>query len=69
HGLTTMMVTHNMRDAIAHGNRLIMMDEGRIILDIRGEEKKRLTIEDLLHKFEEVSGEEFTNDQAILSKS
>ena len=68
HGLTTMMVTHNMRDAIAHGNRLIMMDEGRIILDIRGEEKKRLTIEDLLHKFEEVSGEEFTNDQAILSK-
>ncbi|MBQ4373623.1 MAG: ABC transporter ATP-binding protein, partial [Lachnospiraceae bacterium] len=60
--------THNMRDAIAHGNRLIMMDEGRIILDIRGEEKKRLTIEDLLHKFEEVSGEEFTNDQAILSK-
>jgi putative ABC transport system ATP-binding protein len=68
HGLTTMMVTHNMRDAIAHGNRLIMMDEGRIILDIRGEEKKRLIIEDLLHKFEEVSGEEFTNDQAILSK-
>ena len=45
-----------------------MMDEGRIILDIRGEEKKRLTIEDLLHKCEEVSGEEFTNDQAILSK-
>ncbi|MCR4998694.1 MAG: ABC transporter ATP-binding protein [Lachnospiraceae bacterium] len=68
HNLTTMMVTHNMRDAIAHGNRLIMMDEGRIILDIRGEEKKRLTIEDLLHKFEEVSGSEFTNDQAILSK-
>ena len=68
HNLTTMMVTHNMRDAIVHGNRLIMMDAGRIILDIRGEEKKRLTIEDLLHKFEEVSGEEFTNDQAILSK-
>ena len=62
------MVTHNMRDAIVHGNRLIMMDAGRIILDISGEEKKRLTIEDLLHKFEEVSGEEFTNDQAILSK-
>ena len=65
--LTTMMVTHNMRDAIVHGNRLIMMNEGRIILNIAGEEKKQLTIEDLLHKFEEVSGTEFTNDQAILS--
>ena len=65
--LTTLMVTHNMRDAIAHGNRLIMMDEGRIILNIAGEEKKKLTIEDLLRKFEEVSGTEFTNDQAILS--
>ena len=68
HQLTTMMVTHNMRDAIHYGNRIIMMSEGRIILDISGEEKKNLTIEDLLHKFEEVSGEEFTNDQAILSK-
>lgn len=67
HGLTTMMVTHNMRDAIAYGNRLIMMNEGNIILDISGEEKKNLTIEDLLHKFEAVSGEEFSNDQAILS--
>ncbi|MCR4868602.1 putative ABC transport system ATP-binding protein [Lachnospiraceae bacterium C10] len=67
HGLTTLMITHNMRDAIQHGNRLIMLNEGRIILDISGEEKKRLTIEDLLHKFEEVSGEEFSNDQAILS--
>jgi putative ABC transport system ATP-binding protein len=67
HGLTTLMITHDMRDAIQHGNRLIMLNEGRIILDISGEEKKRLTIEDLLHKFEEVSGEEFSNDQAILS--
>ncbi|WP_026506616.1 ABC transporter ATP-binding protein [Butyrivibrio sp. MC2013] len=67
-GLTTMMITHNMRDAIAHGNRLIMMSEGRIILDISGEEKKNLTVETLLHKFEEVSGEEFDNDQALLSK-
>ena len=66
-GLTTLMITHNMRDAIAHGNRLIMLNEGRIILDISGEEKKNLTIEDLLHKFEEVSGKEFSNDQAILS--
>ena len=62
-----MMITHNMRDAIAHGNRLIMMNEGRIVLNIAGEEKKKLTIEDLLHKFEEVSGEEFTNDKALLS--
>ena len=64
--LTTLMITHNMKDAIAHGNRLIMMMDGNIILDIRGEEKKRLTVEDLLHKFEEVGGEEFTNDKAIL---
>ena len=64
--LTTLMITHNMKDAITHGNRLIMMMEGNIILDIRGEEKKKLTVEDLLHKFEEVSGEEFANDKAIL---
>ena len=65
--LTTLMVTHNMKDAIAHGNRLIMMNEGKVILNIAGEEKKKLTIEELLHKFEEVSGTEFTNDKAILS--
>ena len=64
--LTTLMITHNMKDAIVHGNRLIMMMEGKIILDIRGEEKKKLTVEDLLHKFEAVSGEEFANDKAIL---
>ncbi len=64
--LTTLMITHNMRDAIAHGNRLIMMDEGRIILDIRGEEKARLTVKDLLQKFEEASGSEFASDEAIL---
>jgi putative ABC transport system ATP-binding protein len=64
--LTTLMITHNMKDAIVHGNRLIMMMDGQIILDIRGEEKKNLTVEDLLHKFEEVSGEEFANDKAIL---
>lgn len=51
HHLTAMMVTHNMRDAIRHGNRLIMMDSGRIILDISGEEKKRLTVEELLERF------------------
>ena len=65
--LTAMMVTHNMNDAITYGNRLIMMHEGRIILDISGEEKKQLTVEALLHKFEEVSGSEFANDRALLS--
>ena len=64
--LTAMMVTHNMRDAIAHGNRLIMMNNGRVILNISGEEKKKLTVEDLLIKFEEVSGEEFDSDKALL---
>lgn len=64
--LTTLMITHNMKNAIAHGNRLIMMMDGNIILDIRGEEKKKLTVADLLHKFEEASGEEFANDKAIL---
>lgn len=64
--LTTLMVTHNMRDAIRYGNRLIMMNEGHIILDIGGEEKKKLTVETLLHKFEEVSGQEFASDKAIL---
>ncbi len=64
--LTTLMITHNMRDAIAYGNRLVMMSEGRIILDIKGEEKKQLTVEALLHEFEKVSGEEFANDKAIL---
>jgi len=64
--LTALMVTHNMKDAIAHGNRLIMMHEGRVILDISGEEKQKLTVSDLMHKFEIVSGEEFANDKAIL---
>ena len=66
HNLTALMVTHNMKDAINHGNRLIMMNEGKIILNIAGEEKKSLTVKDLLNKFEEVSGEEFANDKAIL---
>lgn len=64
--LTTLMITHNMRDAIAHGNRLIMLKDGQIILDIKGEEKQKLTVEQLLRKFEEASGEEFANDAAIL---
>ena len=64
--LTTLMITHNMKDAIAHGNRLIMMHEGRIVLDIGPEEKKKLTVEDLLQKFEVVSGEAFSSDKALL---
>ena len=65
--LTALMVTHNMRDAIAHGNRLIMMHAGRIILDISGEEKKNLTVEVLLEKFSQTSGSEFSSDRALLS--
>ena len=64
--LTTLMITHNMRDAIAHGNRLIMMHDGRIILDIRGDEKQKLTVEDLMHEFEKISGEAFASDKALL---
>lgn len=65
--LTTLMVTHNMHDAIRLGNRLIMMNEGTIIYDVRGEEKAHLTVADLLQKFEEVSGGEFANDRMLLS--
>ena len=65
--LTTMMITHNMQDAINHGNRLIMMMEGKIILDIEGEEKKKLTVRNLLDQFEKASGQEFSNDSALLS--
>ena len=64
--LTTLMITHNMKDAIAHGNRLIMMKDGQVILNISGEEKKKLTVEDLLEKFNTASGEEFSNDRMIL---
>jgi len=64
--LTTFMVTHNMKDAIAHGNRLIMMDNGKIILDIKGEEKKNLTVEKLLSMFEKASGQELTSDSLLL---
>ena len=66
--LTALMVTHNMKDAIQYGNRLIMMHEGRIIYDVEGEEKKNLQVEDLLKKFEEASGEEFANDRMMLAK-
>ncbi len=65
--LTTLMITHNMRDAIEHGNRLIMMYDGKVIVDVEGEEKKKLTVEDLLALFTKASGKEFANDRAILS--
>ena len=66
HNLTALMVTHNMKDAIVHGNRQIMMWDGKIILDIKGEEKKNLTVDDLLHQFTVASGKEFENDRALL---
>lgn len=66
--LTTLMITHNMKDAIQIGNRLIMMHEGKIIYDVAGEEKKKLDVEELLKKFEEASGEEFSNDRMMLAK-
>ena len=65
--LTTLMITHNMKDAIAHGNRLIMMDAGHIVLDISGEEKKKLTVTDLLTLFSKASGTEANDDKLLLS--
>ena len=64
--LTTLMITHNMNDAIRLGNRLIMMHEGNVIYDVQGEEKKRLTVPDLLQEFEEVSVGELANDRMLL---
>ena len=66
--LTTLMITHNMKDAIKYGNRLIMMDGGKIIYDVSGEEKKNLHVSDLLLKFEQASGGEFANDRMMLAK-
>lgn len=65
--LTALMVTHNMKDAIRMGNRLIMMQDGRVIYDVAGEEKKNLKVSDLMAKFQEASGAEFANDRMILS--
>ena len=65
--LTTLMITHNMKDAIIHGNRLIMMHGGRIIYDVSGDEKKKLKVADLLAKFEQASGGEFANDRMMLT--
>ena len=65
--LTTLMVTHNMKDAIAHGNRLIMMYDGRIVIDVSGEEKKKLTVPQLLELFSKVSGSDEADDKLLLS--
>lgn len=65
--LTALMVTHNMKDAIVHGNRLIIMNNGKVILDISGEEKKKLTVDELLKKFEMVSNSKLENDRMLLS--
>ena len=65
--LTTLMITHNMKDAIKYGNRLIMMYEGHVIYDVRGEEKANLQVSDLLQRFEQVSDGEFANDRMLLS--
>ena len=65
--LTTMMITHNMRDAIAYGNRLIMMYDGHVVVDVSGEEKKNLTVEQLLNLFSQASGSDEVNDKLLLS--
>ena len=64
--LTTLMITHNMNDAIRLGNRLIMMHKGEVVFDVSGEEKKQLTVADLLEKFEKAAGSEFANDRMLL---
>ncbi len=64
--LTTLMITHNMRDAIAYGNRLIMMYDGRIVVDVQGEEKKQLTVEQLLNLFSQASGSDEADDKLLL---
>lgn len=65
--LTTLMITHNMTDALTHGNRLIMMNQGKIIVDVKGEDKKKLTVSDLLELFTKASGTAFASDRALLS--
>jgi putative ABC transport system ATP-binding protein len=67
YGLTSMMITHNMSQAIRYGNRLLMMDRGEIILDVAGEEKRQLTVEKLVEKFHEIRHEELENDELMLS--
>ena len=68
HHLTALMITHNMSDAIRHGNRLIMMNDGDIILDVSGEEKQHLTKRQLVEKFAQLAGQQIESDQVLLSK-
>jgi len=65
--LTTLMITHNMRDAIAYGNRLVMMCDGRVVVDVSGEDKKHLTVEQLMNLFSQASGSDVVNDKLVLS--
>ena len=65
--LTTLMITHNLRDAIAYGNRLVMMYNGRVVVDVAGEEKKNLTVEQLLELFSRASGSDEADDKLLLS--
>ncbi len=67
YGLTVMMVTHNMKMALNHGNRLVMMDRGEIILEADGDEKSRLTVDELVKRFHDIRGESLTNDETLLS--
>lgn len=67
HKITTMMVTHNMHQALELGNRTLMMDSGRIVLDVQGEERKNMTVNDLLEKFKARVGEDLDNDRILLS--
>ena len=67
--LTAMMVTHNMAAAIKHGNRLVMMNNGRIIYDVKGKDKENLTVDILLEKFEQASGQKLDNDRMLFSKN
>ena len=67
HSLTTLMITHNMRDAINYGNRLIMMYDGHVVVDVSGDEKKNLTVEQLLELFSKASGSDEANDKLLLS--
>ena len=64
--LTTLMITHNMRDAIKHGNRLIMMNNGKVVFDVRGEEKQKLTVETLLEKFTQSYAQDMLSDRLVL---
>ena len=66
HQLTTLMITHDMNHAIEYGNRLIMLYQGKIVVDVKGDEKKHLTVEDLMHLFQKNSGQSLVSDELVL---